>query len=125
MSHIFNLLLCSQTAAQSALINFKYNVSDKLEQVHQGCDYLAVANLICKEHANDMPKQPDGLKVIENLYSAVSTLLLQYKLEKGEAKYSELQMHPNMKNALCYVHCVLTSNLFTNLGRNIPDTRIC
>jgi hypothetical protein len=29
-----------------------------------------------------------------------------------------------MKNMLSYVHGVLTSNLFTNLNRNIPDTRI-
>jgi hypothetical protein len=106
------------------IINFKFTVSDKLEYVHQGCDYLAIANLLCKEHINELPRQPDPLRIIDGIYGSVCSILQQYKLDRGEARYSELQIHPNMKNMLAYVHGVLTSNLFSNLGRNIVDTRI-
>lgn len=34
------------------VINYRFLLSDKLDQVHQACDYLTLANLICKEHAN-------------------------------------------------------------------------
>lgn len=106
------------------VFNYKFLVSEKLDQVHQGCDSLALASLLCKEHANEITRQPDPIKIIDGLYTSICTILQQYRLDRGEAKYSELQLHPNMKNMLCYIHGVLTSNIFTNLGRNVPDTRL-
>lgn len=64
------------------------------------------------------------MKIIEGIYAAACTILQQYRLDRGEAKYSELQVHPNMKHMLPYLHGVLTSSLFSNLGRNIADSRI-
>ena len=61
------------------IINYKFFVSDRLEQLHQGCDYLAVANVLAKNAANEVPRQPELAKIADSLQLAVAQLLQQYR----------------------------------------------
>lgn len=49
---------------------------------------------------------------------------MHYKNEKGEIKFAELQVHPHVKNALAYLHSIVSSCLFTNLAKVNSDRKI-
>jgi hypothetical protein len=51
-------------------------------------------------------------------------MLIHYKNEKGEFKFSELQVHPHLKNVLAYLHSISVSILFTNLSKINSDRKI-
>lgn len=70
------------------VINYKFMTSDRLEQIHQGCDYLAVASHICKEHANEIPNQPELQKVVEGMFGSIGLMLQHYRNETGNIKFS-------------------------------------
>lgn len=36
------------------IINYRYQISNKIEQIHEACDYLAVANVILRQAAHKM-----------------------------------------------------------------------
>ena len=64
------------------VINYRLQVVDRLEQIHQGADYLAVANIIGKLAVNHLFKV-EPQKVLEELMSSMVEMLTHYKNEKG------------------------------------------
>lgn len=105
------------------MINYRLQAVDKLELIHQGADYLAVANIIGKLAVNHLIKV-DVLKVAEEFISSIVEMLIHYKNERGEIKFAELQIHPHMKSCLAYLHSIYSSCLFTNLTKVNADRKI-
>lgn len=60
------------------VINYRLQVVEKLELVHQGADYLAVANIISKLTVNHLFKV-EPMKVLEECVSSVVEMLVHYK----------------------------------------------
>ena len=105
------------------VINHRLQVVDKLELVHQGADYLAVANILAKLAVNNLIKG-DAVKVAEEYLASIVEMLAHYKNERGEIKFAELQVHPHMKSCLAYLHSVSACCLFTNLTKANADRKV-
>lgn len=60
------------------VINHRLQVVDKLELVHQGADYLAIANILGKLAVNNLIKL-DSMKVAEEYLSSIIDMLVNYK----------------------------------------------
>jgi hypothetical protein len=106
------------------VLNYRYQISNKIEAIHCACDYLAVANIILRQTISKMMKG-DPLKVREELINKLVGIVTEYAQEVGSiSRNSAFMAHPNLIPAFAYIHSFINSKVFLNYLKQPTDYRV-
>lgn len=106
------------------VINYRYLVTNKLEVLYEAGDYLAFANVLCREYVSKLPSQ-EPIKVRDEFIGRLVVIVGEFAQESQlKMRSSQFLGHPNLSPAFAYIHTILNSRLFLNHLKLSADSRM-
>ena len=106
------------------LFNYKYNLTTKIEVIHEACDYLAFCNLLCRKYlAKLSDSEPSSVK--EEIMNRLIAIISEYCKETSSFTMSQSFLaHQNLCPTFAYLSSIINSRLLANCQKSTPDSRM-
>lgn len=100
-------------------------MTNKIEAIHEACDYLAIANVLLRQASPKIIKG-DPLKVRDDLINKLISIVVEYAQDGGNRmRASSFLAHPNLCLAFNYIHSFINSKIILDHLRVQSDYKIC